>query len=324
VQWVHFVIGRPAVFFDIAIHSVNCFIWHYFNAMIQYNPKAWLSLVFHSYSRFVMRTLLPALIFMAFFTFGVCYLILEIIHPDKDEFTSTTALHSLLGIVLGLFLVFRINSAYDRWWEGRKLWGSMVNSTRNFALKLNAYLDKDDRENRNWFSKMIPNFVYASKEHLRKGVQLSELEPADDRFTEILNEYQHKPNALAGMLYSRVNELYKKGKLTGEQFFVLDKELKDFIDIIGACERIKNTPIPYSYSMYIKKFVFTYIITLPFGFVTTFKYVTIPAVLLIAFVLLSVELISEEIEDPFGRDVNDLPTDELARKIRDNIREILN
>jgi len=292
--------------------------------MIHYNPKAWLSLIFHSYSRFVMRTLLPALIFMAFYTFGVCYLILEIIQPDKEEFTSTTTLHSLLGIVLGLFLVFRINSAYDRWWEGRKLWGSMVNSTRNFALKLSAYLDQNDTENRNWFSMMIPNFVTASKEHLRKGVQLSELEAVDDQFLDKLKARNHKPNAISGIMYSKVNELYKAGKLTGDQFFNLDKELKDFIDIIGACERIKNTPIPYSYSMYIKKFVFTYIITLPFGFVTTFKYVTIPAVLLIAFVLLSVELISEEIEDPFGRDVNDLPTDELSRKIRENIREILN
>ncbi|MCS6973473.1 MAG: hypothetical protein N2044_04185 [Cyclobacteriaceae bacterium] len=291
--------------------------------MVQYNPKAWFSLIFHSYSRFVMRTLLPSLIFMAFFTFIVCYVILEIIHPGKEEFTSTTALHSLLGIVLGLFLVFRVNSAYDRWWEGRKLWGSMVNSTRNFALKLSAYLDWNDQENREWFARMIANFVFASKEHLRKGVQISELDLPDDDLKILMNNRQHKPNAVAGLLYERVNSLYKNGKLTGEQFFVLDKELKDFIDIIGACERIKNTPIPYSYSMYIKKFVFTYIITLPFGFVTTFKYVTIPAVLLITFVLLSVELISEEIEDPFGRDVNDLPTDELAGKIKENIREIL-
>jgi putative membrane protein len=291
--------------------------------MVQYNPKAWFSLVFHSYSRFVMKTLLPALIFMVLFTSAVCYIVLEIIHPDKDEFTSTTALHSLLGIVLGLFLVFRINSAYDRWWEGRKLWGALVNSTRNFSLKLSAYLEKDDYENRQWFAKMIPNFVYTTKEHLRKGVQLSELQPPDDQFIDLLKSKKHKPNAIAGMLYSRVNALYKQNKITGDQFFVLDKEMKDFIDIMGACERIKNTPIPYSYSMYIKKFVFIYIITLPFGFVTTFGYVTIPTVLLISFVLLSVELIAEEIEDPFGRDVNDLPTDDLAEKIRDNVREIM-
>lgn len=290
--------------------------------MVKYNPKAWFSLIFHAYSRFVMRTLLPSLIFMAFFTFMVCYIILEVIHPDKEEFTSTTALHSLLGVVLGLFLVFRINSAYDRWWEGRKLWGSLVNSTRNFALKLNAYLDAGDAENREWFAQMIPNFVFASKEHLRKGVILDELEIPEKEAEKKLLQANHKPNAIAGMLYDKVNQLYRQGKLTGEQFFVLDKELKDFVDTIGACERIKHTPIPYSYSMYIKKFIFTYIITLPFGFVTTFKYVTILAVLLITFVLLSVELISEEIEDPFGKDVNDLPTDELAGKIKENVREI--
>jgi putative membrane protein len=290
--------------------------------MVQYNPKSWFSLIFHAYSRFVMRTLMPALVFMVLFTSGVCYVVLEIIHPDKEEFTSTTALHSLLGIVLGLFLVFRINSAYDRWYEGRKLWGSMVNSTRNFALKLNAFLPQGSAD-RSWFAKIIPNFAYASKEHLRKGVQLTELEQPDDTFISLIKEKKHKPNAIAGMMYSRVNELYRKNVITGDQFFVLDKELKDFIDVIGACERIKGTPIPYSYSMYIKKFVFIYIITLPFGFVTTFGYVTIPTVLLISFVLLSVELISEELEEPFGRDTNDLPTDELAEKIRDNVREIL-
>ena len=92
---------------------------------------------------------------------------------------------------------------------------------------------------------------------------------------------------------------------------------------MGACERIKNTPIPYSYTMYIKKFIFIYIITLPFGFVTTSGYMTVPVVVLISFVLLSVELIAEEIEDPFGKDINDLPTDELSVKIKDNVQEIL-
>jgi ion channel-forming bestrophin family protein len=267
--------------------------------------------------------MMPALVLMGLFTTAVCVVMLDVFNFDKSHFSNTTALHSLLGIVLGLFLVFRTNSAYDRWWEGRKLWGSMVNSTRNYALKLSAYLSKDDLENRKWFSQMIPNFVMASKEHLRQGVQLSELEAAEPNFPESLKDYTHKPNRIAGMLYQKVNDLYKSGKLTGDQFRVLDKEMKDFIDIIGACERIKNTPIPYSYSMFIKKFIVIYIITLPFGFVTSFEYITIPTTLLITFVLLSVELIAEEIEDPFGRDINDLPTDQLASRIQENIREIL-
>lgn len=291
--------------------------------MIQYNPKTWLDLIFHSYSRFVLKTMLPALLFMGMFTVGVCVIMLEVFDFNSSHFQNTTALHSLLGVVLGLFLVFRTNSAYDRWWEGRRLWGSMVNSTRNFALKLNAYLDSKDMETKTWFAQMIPNFVVASKEHLRKGVQIAELDIPDEQFLEKVKGAKHKPNIIAGMMYSRVNALYESEKFTGDQFRVLDKELKDFIDIIGACERIKSTPIPYSYSMFIKKFVFIYIITLPFGFVTTFEYLTIPTVLLITFVLLSIELIAEEIEDPFGRDINDLPIDDLAGKIKDNIREIL-
>lgn len=267
--------------------------------------------------------MMPALIFMGLFATAVCVVMLELFKFDRSHFSNTTALHSLLGIVLGLFLVFRTNSAYDRWWEGRKLWGAMVNSTRNFALKLSAYLSKNDHENRKWFSQMIPNFVIATKEHLRQGVQLSELEAAEPGFPESIQDYKHKPNKISAMMYNKVNELYTAGKLTGDQFRVLDKEMKDFIDIMGACERIKNTPIPYSYAMFIKKFIFIYIITLPFGYVTTFEYMTIPTTLLITFVLLSVELIAEEIEDPFGRDVNDLPTDQLSGRIKENVREVL-
>jgi len=291
--------------------------------MVQYNPKTWFNLIFHSYSRQVLKTLLPALAFMGIFSAAACYFIIDYLELAPHEFQGTTVVHSLLGIVLGLFLVFRTNSAYDRWWEGRRLWGGLVNSTRNLALKLNAYLEKGDFEEREWFAKMIPNFVYAAKEHLRKGVQFAELEETDDQMIEHLKKYKHRPNQIAGMMFSRVNGLYRRNVLTGDHLINLDKELKDFMDLVGACERIKNTPIPYSYTMYIKKFIFIYLITLPFGFIMTFEYFTILTVLLVSFVLLSVELIAEEIEDPFGKDINDLPTDELSGKIRENVREIL-
>lgn len=265
---------------------------------------------------------MPVLVFMFVFTLAIefAYGYFQVL---SENLPGTISVHSLLGIVLGLFLVFRINSAYDRWWEGRKAWGGLVNSTRNMALKLNAYLPTEDRTNRIWFAKMIPNFVIATKEHLRKGVQVSELESSDDHFEQGIKDKRHKPNYIAGLLYQKVNKLYKEEVFSGDHLLNLDKEMKDFIDLIGICERIKNTPIPYSYSMYIKKFLFIYIITLPFAFVTTFGYFTELIVVLITFILLSVELISEEIEDPFGHDSNDLPTDELSVKIKDNVREIL-
>lgn len=291
--------------------------------MVKYNPKTWFQLIFHSYSRQVMKTLTPTLIFMAVYSTLVCYLVIDFFKFPEISFHPTIAMHSLLGIVLGLFLVFRTNSAYDRWWEGRRLWGSLVNSTRNLALKLNAYISRENHEDRDWFAKMISNFAYATKENLRRGVQMAELQPVSDTFVEELKKYKHKPNRISAMMYEKVNALYRKGDITGDQLITVDKELKDLIDIMGGCERIRYTPIPYSYMMYIKKFIFIYIITLPFGFVTDSGYFTILIVLLVTFVLMSVELIAEEIEDPFGYDLNDLPTDELSLKIKDNVSEIL-
>ena len=259
------------------------------------------------------------LAFMGIFTWVLAYAM----DYFNITYSSTTAIHSLLGIVLGLFLVFRTNSAYDRWWEGRKQWGALVNNSRNLALKINAFVDRSNPEARDYFAKMIPNFVYATKEHLRDNFIEEEIEEPKPGLMEQLRNINHKPNKISGLMYEKVQELYKQGTISGDQLFLLDKELKSFLDILGACERIKNTPIPYSYSMFIKKFIFTFTITLPLGLVTEFKYWTVPIVLLIFYILVSIELISEEIEDPFGRDLNDLPTDDLAFKIKSNINEIL-
>jgi len=288
--------------------------------MVHYNPKVWIDLIFHSYGKQVMKTLMPALLFMGAFSSVICYIFLE--HIEPNHFPSSTSAHSLLGIVLGLFLVFRTNSAYDRWWEGRRLWGGLVNSTRNLALKLNAVLPKESAD-RKWYAQMISNFVFVTKESLRDSVDYTELEFSDDEALRQLKKASHKPNCIASALYKRTEDLFKSNAITGFHLTNLDKELKDFVDLMGACERIKRTPIPYSYTMYIKKFIFIYIITLPFGFITTFGYFTIPTVIIISYILLSVELIAEEIEDPFGKDINDLPTDELSAKIKANVQEIL-
>ena len=287
--------------------------------MIRYDPKDWFKLIFHSYSRYTMKRIFPALFIMTVYSAAVVFLI-ERFDPS---FKSTTEFHSILGIVLGLFLVFRMNSAYDRWWEGRIAWGDLVNNTRNMALKVAAFLPEDDKESRKFFAKMIPNYVIALKEHLRQGVLMEELEFVSEEDRQDVEAADHKPNRIAYHLYKRVNDLYLAKSFTGKHFWVVDEEIKTFTDILGRCERIKNTPIPYSYSMYLKKFIFTYTITLPFGFVTDFVYLTIPIVVLLFFILVSIELIAEEIEDPFGRDVNDLPTDDLSVKIKTNIEEIL-
>jgi putative membrane protein len=138
-----------------------------------------------------------------------------------------------------------------------------------------------------------------------------------------INLQKHQPNQIAQVLYQKINDLHQVGKISGEQLIILNAELQSFTEVCGACERIKNTPIPYSYSAFIKKFIFFYVMTLPFGYVFNLGYYVIPVVIFIFYVLASLELIAEEIEDPFGNDENDLPTAKIAENIKRHVEEIL-
>lgn len=284
--------------------------------MIQYNPKDWFGLIFQFHKSDTFRKMGWVLLLFAVYTGLIVFIELSL--KDILKFKSTMQVHSLLGFVLALLLVFRTNSAYDRWWEGRKLWGALVNNTRNIALKINA-TSSDSIEKKYW-SVLISNYVFATKEHLREGVKLEELnlEGAPDYQTA-----EHVPNGIAKEMHTRLHQLYANQKISGDQLIILDKEIKALTDIIGGCERIRKTPIPYSYSLFLKKFIFLYVITVPLGMSLDFAYWTIPIATLILYVLGSIELIAEEIEDPFGIDANDLPTGGLAETIKKNVIEIL-
>ena len=289
--------------------------------MIQYNPKSWFSLIFDRYSRYVIRLLFPLILFAAVLTFFLCFFLIDVMGIEIED---TKAFHSILGLILGLFLVFRTNTAYDRWWEGRKLWGKLVNDCRQLSIKITTFLPDDAMDDRLFFKKMISNVTFAMKNHLRDSRMVGELDFYDEETKKRIVNSKHRPNIINQLLMERVMDLNAKGAISDSKLFILDKEIKGFTDIIGACERIKNTPIPYSYSMFIKKFLFIYCITLPMTFIGEFGYWSILLVVVAFYFLMSVELISEEIEDPFGKDVNDLPLDELCVKIKKNIIEIFN
>ena len=289
--------------------------------MIQYNPKSWFSLIFDVYSRYVIRALFPLILFAGVLTSVLCFLFIDVLQITIED---TKAFHSILGVILGLFLVLRTNTAYDRWWEGRKLWGQLVNDTRQLSIKIATFLPLDAKEDRLFFKKMIPNITFAMKNHLRNSIMVGEMDFYDDTVKDRIINSNHRPNIINKILMERVMDINKRGLITDDKLFILDKEIKGFTDIIGACERIKSTPIPYSYSMFIKKFLFIYCITLPMTFIGEFGYWSIILVVVAFYFLMSVELISEEIEDPFGRDINDLPLDELCVKIKKNIIEIFN
>lgn len=212
-----------------------------------------------------------------------------------------------------MLLVFRTNTAYDRWWEGRKLWGSLLNNSRNLALKIDALLPQENQEDRTKLGQLIVLYATVLKEHLRN----SKVHQAE------LPTQLHQPNFVAGKIYKEIQRLHNAGLISGEQLIFLNQELLSFTEVCGGCERIKKTPIPYAYSLFIKKFIFVYIITMPFSFVTEFKYTIIPIVMFVFYVLTSLELIAEEIEDPFGKDANDLPTDSITDSIRVSVTEIL-
>lgn len=270
------------------------------------------------------RKLLPLMLIVGGYSYLVAYLEISYFKlADTSNIKNLSLLHSLLGFAISMLLVFRTNTAYDRWWEGRKLWGALVNNSRNLAVKLNSILPHDDDKNRSFFKEIIPRFATELRVHLQSEDTRFALDEKPHPEIPDFDRRKHVPNQVASLIISRTMQLNRQDEITGDQLILLNPELTSFLDICGACERIKNTPIPYSYSAFIKKFILLYIITLPLGFVFNLGYLVIPVVIFVFYVLASLELIAEEIEEPFGNDANDLPMVRIAENIRKNVVEIL-
>jgi ion channel-forming bestrophin family protein len=286
--------------------------------MVIYNPKDWWKLIFAFHKSDTFRMMLPGIVGVFFYTGVIAYVENEVF---RATFKNTTAIHSLVGFVLSLLLVFRTNTAYERWWEGRKAWGSYVNNSRNLALKLSVV--SLSAQERSMFADLIANYVHAAKEHLRGNHIYDQLIPIEGYSETHFKECDHLPNRIMQAIYLEIHKLYQQNRINGEQLLYFNEELRSFTDNIGICERIKRTPIPYSYSLYLKKIIFIYVFTMPIGFVREFGYWAMPIVAMIFYVFGSIELLAEEIEDPFGNDANDLPTDQIAETIKNNVKEIL-
>jgi len=285
--------------------------------MIDYNPKVWFPFIFRFTKADTFIKLMPLMLVVVAYSAIIAYLEIDVFLLDKSSHLSNLGLmHSVLGFVISLLLVFRTNTAYDRWWEGRKLWGALTNNSRNFAIKLHALLSDD--KDKKFFRVMIANYAFALKNHLRENQNFIDLDPELD-----LKKEHHVPNQIAARMFDRLNLLQKEGRLSSEQLLLINEEFRSFTDICGACERIKNTPIPFTYSVYIKKFIVLYVATLPFGWTFSLGYYIIPVVIFILYAFASLELIAEEIENPFGTDPNDLPLDQLCQNIKKHVAEII-
>jgi putative membrane protein len=288
--------------------------------MITYRKTDWIKAIwyFHTGGTIIalLKRLLIVLVYVSFVT------IFEISYLHQRLTNTPTEFFSALGILLSLLLIFRTNTAYDRFYEGRTAWGSLVNNCRNLAIAIDAILPAERQSERFFFTKTIANFPFALKNHLRDNRVIEELE-VNDGFEEI-KRFDHLPNAVVMQMRKRVEGLYREGVITDAQLINLNDMLITFLNVAGICERIKSTPIPFSYSFFIKLFILIFVTLLPFSILEVYGYITIPAVLIMSYVLIGLEMIGEEIEEPFGTEQNDLPLDQISRNIRINVHEIFN
>ncbi|GAB3855802.1 bestrophin family ion channel [Hymenobacter terrigena] len=288
--------------------------------MIVYKSTDWWEALRHLRSSGIIRLLLKRVLFVGIYATIVTALVIRFermnVAVDKEFF-------SFLGIMLSLLLAFRTNTAYDRFYEGRRLWGQLTNNCRNLAGLLHARLPADDYATRTYLARLLSNFPIALDGHLRSGVRFEKLEPVEPGFIDHLQAVRHVPSRLAAMLQEFYEQLLREELIMPTHLITIQRHHEALLDVAGGCERIKNTPIPFSYSYFIKGFVTVFILIMPFNLLDTYEWLTVPITMFGAYALLGVEMIGDEIEDPFGKDSNDLPLTQMANRMRANIHEIL-
>jgi len=296
--------------------------------MINYNSKNWLEAIRHFRRSYVIRRTVRMVFIVGLFT-----TFLAVVdwmfhnHPEMVPLELSIEIEpsvfTLLGVFLSLLLVFRTNSAYDRWWEGRKQWGALINHTRGLAVLINGMTRKEDEGNRQFFARSISSYVLALSDHLRNKSNHDLILRYSDEEIDELRHLAHVPNKIVNDMWTRIESMYSDGFIDGFQLTTLKPETQSFLDIQGACERIKATPIPYAHNFFIKLFILAYCLLVPFAMIPMVGFYSIPLSMFVAYALVGIEYISVEIEEPFGLDCNDLPTHNLALKIEKNVHEIL-
>ncbi|WP_347272427.1 bestrophin family ion channel [Leptolyngbya sp. FACHB-36] len=231
------------------------------------------------------------------------------------------------NIVLGLLLVFRTNTAYERFWEGRRLWGNLVNCVRNLARLIwiaIAAKTKDEQAQKIAALRLLVAFCIAIKLHLRQEAVNEELKALlpPDKFYK-LQSMNNPPLEVAFWIGDYLQQQHECNQLNVYQLNSMHKLLNEMVDALGGCERILKTPIPIAYAIHLKQLLLLYCLSLPFQLVGSSGWWTGPIVALISFTLFGIEEIGIEIENPFGRDHNDLPLDDICATMLRNIEDLM-
>ena len=231
--------------------------------------------------------------------------------------------HALIGVAVGLLLVFRTNAAYDRFWEGRKLWGSIINESRNLGRASSVLLaGAPDLLGR--LLRWTAAFPFATMDALRGqkglGPAAEGLPPAETAAALAAN---HVPLAVARNLTAVLAEARGRGLISDYVQMTLDHNVQLLVDYVGSCERIRKTPLPFAYVIHLRYALFLYCLTLPFALSEQYGWWTVFVTFVLTFVLLGIEEIGVEIENPFGHDPNDLPLEDFCTTVRENVLSFL-
>jgi putative membrane protein len=246
---------------------------------------------------------------------GLVALAVAIAYRNDVSLAVTSTPHTLVGLALGLLLVFRTNASYDRFWEGRKLWGGIVNASRNLGRSAAALFGDDPVYTD--LIRWVRAYPYACMHSLRGSTPV---------FPEgVLSDIVREPNvplAISVRMSLALKSAMAKGLISDVQQMALDREVGTLIELIGGCERIHKTPLPFAYVVHLRRAVVLYCLTLPFCLVQPMGWWSILATVFIAYVMLGIEEIGVEIEDPFGTDANDLPLERICETIAKNLDEL--
>ena len=228
------------------------------------------------------------------------------------------------GLIMGLILVFRINAGYDRWWEARKLWGSVVNQSRNLTIILVNYSNQGARD---WILKitnMISALPYLMKDNLREQTNLQDLcHLIDEDNVQQLNESKHHPIVLASIMAHELHNARTNHGLDSFAFLRAQEQLERIIDAQGACERILKTPMPFVMAVKSRRFILFFLLMLPFALANVSLFISPLIAGIVSYALFSLDQIGIELQNPFSeKNLSHLPLDAICKTIDNNVKEI--
>jgi putative membrane protein len=234
---------------------------------------------------------------------------------------------ALLGIALSIFLGFRNNACYDRWWEARRDWGQLIYVSRGFARQtflLEAEHGEEGRAKRHQLLKLTIAFAQSLVSHLRPGGDEEKVSRhLEDGIIDLYRATSNPPDMLLRLISVDLARLRADGKITDIQYQMFDASVGQMGAVQAACERIRNTPLPFGYTLLLHRTAYLFCFLLPFGFVDALGWGTPFVAALVAYTFFGLDALGDELEDPFGNQPNALAISALADTIEINLLEAM-